>query len=271
MPPTLGLALSGGGARGLAHIGILKVLERESIPISLITGTSMGGLLCSLFAAGYPAAMMETITLDICRPRKLVRMMDIAHTRRGLVDPRKLRNLLAELFNVCVTFTDLNLPVALMAVDLKRGQEVCLTEGSIIDAVLATTAVPGLFPPVVLNGRELVDGGVLNNLPADVARRLGADRVIAVDVIPEFTGEPYHEQLPSILPPFGRDLYAAEVVMTSAITRTRLAESPPDLLLRPELPSNISVFWGFHRAAEAIAAGEQAAERALPQIRLLYR
>jgi NTE family protein len=257
--------------RGLAHIGVLKVLERERIEVSAISGASMGGLIGAVFATGFPAAEIERLALELTQPRRLVRLMDLSPTRRGFIETHKVRELFREIFNVCASFDDLEIPLALTAVDIRRGQEVVMSEGSVVEAVLATTAVPGVFPPVVWRDRELVDGGVLNNLPADVARSMGVDVVLAVDVAPIFgepgEGEQHREYWPRIFPPFGRDLYTAEMIMTSALTYQRLQASPPDVLLHPCIPPSVSIFWGFTHAQEVVDCGERAAKVALPLIR----
>lgn len=269
MKNRLGLALSGGGVRGLAHIGVLKVLEREGIAIEAMAGASMGGLIAAIYAAGYPAGEIERMALDLSRPRRLLHLVDFSPLRRGLVETDKVRQLLLEIFNVCGTFADLSLPVALTAVDIRRGREVVLREGPLIEAVMATISVPGLFPPVKWEGCELVDGGVLNNLPTDAARSPGVGVVAAVDVAPDYSGDLQPESWPSFLPPVGQHLYAAEAAMVSEITRYRLQEFPPDILIRPCLPASVSVFWGFHDAKEAIASGELAAQEAVGAIRSL--
>jgi NTE family protein len=197
--------------------------------------------------------------------RRLVRLVDLRRPRRGLLAGDKLRAFLAQFILPEMTFADLQLPLALEASDLRTGQEVALTEGSVLEAVLATSAYPGVLPPVVIDGRCLVDGGVLDNLPVDLVRSLGAERVIAVDVssdaCPEDGWDPMRSA--SIMPDFLEMAFNAVSVMVVARTRAKLRSDPPDVLIRPRLPHDIGILSSFTRAAEIIRLGEQAAEQAL--------
>lgn len=273
--PKLNLALGGGGARGLAHIGVLKVLENAGLPIGFLAGTSMGGLVGALFAAGWTAQQLEAEALAMSSFRRLVKLVDLAPARRGLLEGQGVREQLNEMLGEDLTFDQLQKKLALIAVDLYTAQEVILRQGSVVEAVLATTAVPGLLPPVYSGNCQLVDGGILNNVPADVARADGNGPVIAVDVSPTFPLQPLgstdntDKLWPAIFPQFAQDFYTAELIMVSALTSARLLQTPPDLLIKPPIPPNISIFWGLTRAPEAIAAGEQAALEALPAIETL--
>jgi NTE family protein len=273
--PKLNLALGGGGARGLAHIGVLKVLEKAGLPIGFLAGTSMGGLVGALFAAGWSAEQLEAEALALSSFRRLVKLVDLAPARRGLLEGQRVREHLNEMLGEDLTFEQLPKKLALIAVDLCTAQEVILRQGSVVESVLATTAVPGLLPPVYSGNCQLVDGGILNNVPADVARAEGEGPVVAVDVSPTFPLQPPGSNdngdklWPAIFPQFAQDFYTAELIMVSALTRTRLQRTPPDLLIKPPIPPSISIFWGLTRAPEAIAAGEQAAIEALPNIEKL--
>jgi NTE family protein len=259
------VALSGGGARGLAHIGVLKVLERHAIPIDCLSGASMGGVLAAAYAAGHSPERLESLAVRMSRLRRLARLVDLRRPRRGLLSGDNLRAFLAQLLPPELTFADLRLPLALEAVDLRTGEEVALTEGSVLKAVLATSAFPGVLPPVVIDGRVLVDGGVLDNLPVDLVRSLGAERVIAVDVssaaCPEEDWDPLRSNSP--MPDFLEMMLNAVGVMVVAQTRARLRSDPPDMLIRPRLPHEIGTFSSFTRATEIIRRGEEAAELAL--------
>ncbi len=269
---TLGLALGGGGARGLAHIGVLKALEQAGIRVDYLAGTSMGGLLAALYAAGWSPTDLEREALRVSRGSQIIRLVDPAPPRRGLLEGNRVRAYLERLCGPACRFEDLRIPLALAAVDLNRGEEVVLRQGPLVEAVLATTAVPGLFPPVEWQGCRLADGGLLDNIPTGAARELGADFILAVDVSPDllgkdgFQGEAARQIWPAWLPPFTRDFYLAEVIMISTLTRIRLAQAPPDMLLRPPVPLTVSTFWGLGHAAEAIAAGERAMWEAIPDL-----
>jgi NTE family protein len=171
----LGLALSGGGARGVAHVGFLHVLDREGIPIDCIAGASAG----SLAGAAYAGGIRGTELVELARQ---VRWRDLARpdrSRRGLFHLGPLEAFLVQHLGD-VTFGDLELPYAALAADPGNGELVVLKEGRLAPAVCASCAVPGVFVPVDVGGRILVDGGVINNLPISAVRALGADVVVGV-------------------------------------------------------------------------------------------
>jgi predicted acylesterase/phospholipase RssA len=180
-PVRSGIVLGGGGARGLAHVGVLAVLEREGYPIDLLTGTSMGGLIAGIYGLlGGSQAIVDL--LDARPPGEATRMSRAP--RPELYESRPFRRWLRDLF-AGRTFADLRWPIGLTAVDLDSGAELAITRGPVAPAIWATTAIPGIYAPVEANGRRLVDGGVLNPVPVDLARRMGATIALAVDVLPE--------------------------------------------------------------------------------------
>jgi NTE family protein len=268
--PKIGIVLGGGGARGLAHIGVLKVLTRHGIPIDYLSGCSIGGFIAAAFAVGLTTLELDAEAVRMTRIRHLMRLVDLSGPRRGLIEGNRVRAYLCDLLGKDTCIEDLSIPLALPAVDLRTGQLIVLQEGSLVDAVHATIAVPGLFTPVSLGRYQLVDGGLLNNVPVDLARKMGADITIAVDVGPDSIqtaaekSELDENAWPAWLPPFARDFYQAELIMVSALTEIRMREAQPEILIRPCLPAGISIFWGFTRAGEAIEAGEQAALQILP-------
>ncbi|MCU0501389.1 MAG: patatin-like phospholipase family protein [Anaerolineae bacterium] len=272
----LGLALGGGGARGLAHIGVLKVLDREQITVDVIAGTSMGGIVGALYAAGFSGERIEAEVLRISRSRlELVKLIDLRLGAAGLLGGSRITEMLTSLLGADLTFTDLRIPFAVTGVDMLSGREVDLSEGKVVEAVRATMSVPGVFTPVEIGPYRLMDGGILNNVPVDVALKLGADVVIAVDVLPNFRlnqpgQSPVVEPIQSHgLPPQFSNLWHVVLVMMSALTEYRLKETPPDLMIRPDVPKDIDILFGFEQAAQAISAGEQAAKISLNDIRLL--
>lgn len=273
MLPTskIGLALSGGGVRGLAHIGVLKVLERESVPIHLLTGTSMGGFVGASYAAGLTASELESEALRLSSIRQLMPLLDLSAPRRGLFQKSRLIEYFGQLFGER-TFEQLQIKLALVAVDIELGERVVLNRGSVLEGIRATSAVPGLFPPVRRGEQLLVDGGVLDNLPADVARELGADIVIAVDVSSdEQTIEPlYHSRLvPAGLAETIDVLWRTMMVMSREANRRSLESGRPDLLIRPLIPPGVTVLTGFGQARDIIDSGEQAMEQALDSLKEL--
>lgn len=272
----IGLVLGGGGARGLAHIGVLRVLEREGIPIDLIAGTSMGGLVGALYAAGIPLDELEQEVGKLSRFSEQLRLLDISISAAGLsVRGRRIYNYMADLLGEELTFADLGIPLAMVAVDLKTGRDIVLQGGLVIDAVRASISIPGIFMPMELGDYRLVDGGVLNNVPVDVATAMGATHTIAIDVLPGFSRDIQANQAlePPAQIPFAplylNETYHVLMIMIAALTESRLRQSPADLLIRPDLPDNVTLLTGFHQSTDIIAAGEAATEAALPDIQAL--
>ena len=268
--PKIGLALSGGGARGLAHIGVLKVLEEAEIPIDYISGTSMGAIIGACIAHGMHSAEIEAVTIRFSNVRQLIRMVDLAGGRRGLLAGNHVRAFLADILGADTKFDQLKIPLSVCSVDIDLGKEKVFTEGNILDAVMASIAVPGMFAPQVVNDHQLVDGGVMDNLPVDHVREMGADFVIAVDVMRhDFSrmGSGTRAELFALTPTVSfQEVYRYVAMMISAQTRLRLLLDTPNILIQPELPNDLFAFGGFSRAEEAISAGERAARSSLPDI-----
>jgi NTE family protein len=245
---TIGLALSGGGARGLAHLGVLQVLEEAGVPVDVVAGTSMGGIVACLYAAGIPIR-------DLIAFSKKVGIADLASPDPnwcGLFGHEKTAHLLADLLSRDdIAFEDLDIPAAVVCTDIQTGELVILRQGLIIPAMLATSAFPIIFSPVHHQGRWLVDGGVLNNLPVDVVRRMGAERVVGVNLPADVDLSLRDEEmwrglslrrlrlLSRRILDWRRPLTIGEVsasISIQAIDRTRLMLCPPDLLLDIRLP-----------------------------------
>jgi NTE family protein len=245
--PKVGLALGGGVARGLAHIGVLSVLEEASIPIDCIAGTSMGAIIGAAYCAGLEVADLRDIAartgwLQVSRPL-LSAGGFVTFTRME----RWIEDNVGE-FDV----GDLAIPFAAVASDLTTGERVVLAEGRLCSAVRASCSVPGFVPPVELNGRLLVDGGITDNIPADVARLLGADYVIGVDI--------FTPALRRHLGPFGQGLAAIETLVRHA----GRGSNECDCLIVPQMEGRS--YFKFADYDKLIALGEEAARRALPSI-----
>ncbi len=266
--PSLGLALSGGGARGLAHIGVLKAFEEEGIKIDYIAGTSMGGLIAAAYAMGYTPAQIEEEAIRMGKFTSIAGLLvDFTLPWKGLFEGKKFMDYFEEKFGNA-TFEDTRIPLALVAVDLVSGEEVVIREGRILDALRATTSVPGLFAPFNFEDKILVDGGILNHLPADVVRRMGADIVVAVDVGME------EEKSPVIFsrnPPVFSVLWRTVEVMAKQIREQKLREAKPDLLLCPPVNGDISLLWGFHKAPEIIEVGYRTAKENIQTLKGLLK
>ncbi len=171
----LGLALSGGGTRGFAHIGVLRAFEQSRIKFDCVAGTSAGSIVGAMYAAGITCEQM-------LEEAKTLRRKDIVNSKLVLRSESANVEAIADRLLSGKSFNELNMPFCAVAVDISSGREVVLNEGSVARAVSASCAVPMLFKPVELDGMLLVDGGLLNNMPADVCRQMGADIVIGVDL-----------------------------------------------------------------------------------------
>jgi len=281
--PKLGIALGSGSARGWAHIGVLRALAEQGIIPDFIAGCSMGAMVGAACAAGRIEGL-ETYALSLDW-KGVVGLLDLG-LRGGLIKGDRLLNMYRGKFVEC-QFSELALPFAAVATELATGKELWLREGKVSDAVRASCTVPGLFRPVWLDGRYVVDGSVVNPIPVSLCRAMGAEVVIAVDLGTHMDRRfPLDPQQPSkavperrwlfnalgaskrphVPPPSIMDaLLGAIDVMQDRIAQARLTSEPPEVLLRPRL-KKVGPF-EYHRAALAIAEGRAAVERDLPAIR----
>ncbi|MGI5853426.1 MAG: patatin-like phospholipase family protein [Bacillota bacterium] len=248
----LGLALGGGAARGMAHIGVLRVLKREGIRVDCLAGTSMGSVVAAVYAVGtdpnYLARLAEKLRWET--------LVDIRFNKMGLISGEKVEEVI-KILTKGRNFEDTQVPLAVVAADLSSGKPVIFRSGPIYSAVRASIAIPGIFEPVRYENGLLVDGGIVNNVPVQPTRELGADVVVAVDVS--------HDHTPSEPRNFVEVLFKAFEVMGAYINKVQLDSA--DLVITPNT-ENIGPA-GFYKAAECIAEGERAAEEALPRIREL--
>jgi NTE family protein len=264
------LVLSGGGARGIAHIGAIKALERAQIPIDFLAGSSMGGIIAAAYACGLSPDEMVQEAGELSRVRQFLRLADPGLPDAGLLRGQRLQAYFEERLGNR-TFEQLERPLALMAVDLNTRKEVILQEGSVSVALRATMALPGLFMPLEIDGMRLVDGGLLNNLPVDVAKKTGAKIVIAVDVSPDPEDIPRSWETESRWLPGGLArtfviLDEATRLMMKVIQEAKLEKYPPDVIIRPNLPSGVNVLAGYGRITDVVEAGENAVEDLLSDI-----
>ncbi|MEA2087856.1 MAG: patatin-like phospholipase family protein [Candidatus Caldatribacteriota bacterium] len=176
-----GLALGSGSARGLAHVGVIQVLEAYHIPVDIIAGTSIGSVVGSLYAAGASIDQLGEAALSIKKSTTLF-LIDPALPHSGLISGKKIEEMLNDLALEDKTFDDLKIPFAAVATDVESGAEVILNQGKVIDAVRASISIPGIFTPVKYQDYYLVDGGVVDPVPVDVVQKMGADIIIAVSL-----------------------------------------------------------------------------------------
>ena len=267
----LGLALSGGGARGLAHIGVLKALEDAGIRPDFLAGTSMGGLIAAGYAAGLSPDDLEQISLEYASVRRLWKLADPTLPRRGLFQGERLRAFFEQHLQGR-TFADLNIPLTLIAVDLNSGQEIRIQEGLVSEAVRATVSIPGLLAPVESEGQRLVDGGLLNNLPVDAAQSMGADITLSVDVYTTSEGSAIWQNLGQTRV-ISQTIGELIVVLGDSLdllihqqSVNKLQKNPPDFLISPDIPVDVTALTGYHRAADLIPIGEKAVIDILPDL-----
>jgi NTE family protein len=182
----VGLVLGGGAARGFAHIGVLTILEKEGIPIDVVAGTSAGAVVGALYASGMnPSRMTELAKgYDWNRRRHL---LDLSLHRTGFIEGGRLVKEIKDLLGGDLKIEELNKPFACVACDLMNGEDIIMAKGSVAEAIHASIAIPVLFEAVKRNGRFLIDGGLVNQVPVNVAKALGADYIIAVNVFRHFT------------------------------------------------------------------------------------
>lgn len=290
----LGLALGSGSARGLAHIGVLKVFEREGLRIDTIAGTSIGALIGGAYAAGVTPAEMERLAISVDF-KVLVSLADVARPTTALVNGQRVEEFIRDVVDD-QTFADVRIPFSCVAVDVNGERQAVLSEGDLASAIRASLSTPVIFAPVLRDGMLLVDGAVLNPVPVDVVRADGADRVIAVtnlglpigktphfsnDVDAEgietgriedkgfanviysrvFTGVMDRLRSPSIY-----QLAVGSVdLMQRGLSESQLAKA--DLVIAPQIDG--AAYYSFYEADRIITAGARAAEAAMPSIEVL--
>ncbi len=301
--PVIGLALGGGAARGLAHIGIVRTLIAHGIVPNVVVGTSIGAVVGGAYAAGHLDALEEWARK--LQPRNILGYLDIRLNGSGLIGGDKLAAQLEAAIGPTL-IEDLPVKFATVATEVRTGHEIWLTHGRMVDAMRASYALPGIFSPVLVGDRWLVDGALVNPVPVSAARAFGAEIVIAANLSSDifahsttiYSHGPAAEVTVAAAPEttiepaapkrgFGR-LFSAERtmkreffgsgtrpgissvmvdafnIMQDRITRARLAGDPPDLLISPRV-GEIGWF-DFHRADDLIAHGTRAAERAIDSI-----
>jgi NTE family protein len=288
--PRIGLVLGGGGARGAAHIGVLKVLEREHIPVHAIVGTSMGSIVGGFYASGYSAAEIEAIIsailwqdffnddparAELSMRRKDEDYRDLLDFQLGLRDGRliaprgvlqgqKFLNLLRRMLMPhwqIENFDDLPIPFRAVGTDIGRGEQVVFDRGDLSLAIRASVSVPGVFAPIRVDNRLMVDGGIVNNVPVDIVKAMGVDVVIVVDVSEPLLPE---EDLGS---PLSVTLQMITLLMKQRTDQVLKSMGPDDVLISPDLGDIGSA--QFDRSVAAIEMGEAAANEVVDKLKAL--
>jgi len=249
-PAKIALVLGAGASRGFAHIGVLKILEANKIPIHMIIGTSVGSVVGSLYAYGYDAFKLQKLSFSV---EKEDIIDPLIVPSNGFIKGEKLE----EFINKSVKNTPmekLKIPFYAMATDLEKGQEIVFAKGNTGTAVRASCSIPGLFRPVRIGGKMFVDGGVVSPVAVEAARRLSADIVIAVDISTSVERTLPENTIETILQSVN--------IMYSKLASIQLAKA--DVVIRPKVGHISSA--DFSKRHEAILEGEKATAEALPHI-----
>jgi NTE family protein len=249
--PTIGVALGGGFARGIAHVGVLKVLEEEGIPISLVTGTSVGALIGASYCSGLSPADLE----EVARSVRFTTFARWTLSRFGFASNDRMITFLTRTLKV-KTFEELQIPLGVTATDFNSGEAVVFHSGSIIDPVRASCAYPGMFLPVNIRGRWLVDGMLSHPVPTRPLKEMGADRVLAVHLKGQWSrnGAPRH-----LFDVIGQSFAIAQDMMG------QVWRGAADVIIEPDVAG--FAYDDFKRANELVRAGEEAMRKALPTVR----
>jgi NTE family protein len=249
--PAIGIALGGGFARGIAHIGVLRVLEEEGIPVRVVTGTSVGALIGACYCSGLSIEDME----EVARNTRFTTFARWTLSRFGFASNDRMVSFLTRTLKV-KTFEEMCIPLGVTATDFNTGEGVVFHSGSIIDPVRASCAYPGMFLPVEIRGRYLVDGMLSHPVPTRPLREMGADRVIAVHLKGTWSsgGAPRH-----LFDVIGQSFAIAQDAMSS------LWRSAADIVVEPDVAG--FGYDDFKRSPELIRAGEIAMRQALPEVR----
>jgi NTE family protein len=249
--PSIGVALGGGFARGMAHIGVLKVLEEEGIPVRIVTGTSVGALIGAAYCSGLSIEELEKVAHS-CRFTTFARW---TVSRYGFASTDRMVSFLNRTLKV-KTFEELRIPLGVTATDFNSGEGVVFHSGSIIDPVRASCAYPGMFLPVEIRGRFLVDGMLSHPVPTRPLREMGAERVLAVHLKGTWAkgGAPRH-----LFDVIGQSFAIAQDAMSS------LWRDAADLIIEPDVAG--FAYDDFKRADELIDAGGVAMRKVLPEVR----
>src|SRR6266481_3277525 len=249
--PAIGIALGGGFARGIAHIGVLKVLEEEGIPVAMIAGTSVGALIGAAYCSGLTIAELE----DVAHRVRFTTFARWTLSRCGFATTDRMVSFLTRILKG-KTFEELRIPLGVTATDFKTGEGVVFRTGSIIDPVRASCAYPGMFLPVIIDRQWLVDGMLSHPVPTRPLREMGAERVLAVQLKGQWSKTTAPRHLFDVI---GQSFAIAQDMMSS------VWRDAADVVIEPDVAG--FDYDDFKRADELIRAGELAMRRALPEVR----
>ena len=253
----VGLALSSGGARGLAHIGVLEVLERHGIPVDMIAGSSMGSLVGALYASGKAIAEIKATVSDL-GTKRFSFLVDPTLPKTGLVRGRRIEETIRKAIGDLV-FDELKMPFACVATDINSGQEVIIREGLVWKGVRASSSIPVLLAAVKRREKYLVDGGLVNPVPVSVLEVMGADFIVAVNVTPRH-GTEQNKEL---------NIFSIVIQMLNIATHRIIKASleGADVIIEPRVEH--IAYGDFHRVDESVERGLLATEESVAEIKKL--
>ena len=247
----IALVLGGGSARGLAHIGVLKVLKRNKIPVDIVVGTSIGSLIGAIYALGISLKKVE----DIAIKTRWWHLTDFAISKIGLIEGLNLQNMIKDVLED-KSFNDVKKPLYVVTTDIETGEEAVLSSGNLIKAIKASCSIPGIFIPTRIDGRLLVDGGLRSSVPTNVAKKMGADFIIAVDVgfcVKKGKITNIFQAVFQAMQIIGSELNKHEARHSNSLIEVHLSEDMDQM--------------AFDKAKDIIAAGEKAAEEMMPALK----
>ena len=260
----IGLVLGGGSAKGFAHIGVLRVLEKNNIPIDMVSGTSIGSIIGALHCLGYSSFEIENLIKGVSWRR----LLDLNLPKKGLIKGIKIESILREMFKD-KKFSELNKPLFVTATDILNKQEIVFNKGDVTRAVRASISIPGIFNPVENNGRVLVDGGVLDNLPIEILKKNGAEIIIAVNLENLENKKVVYEQ--AVVGENNLDLPNIFTIISGAInlaeqekTRILLSQVNEEIILNPDVRE--IGYKDFQKLEIGIRKGVLEAEKKLGEI-----
>ena len=257
----VGLALGSGGLWGLAHIGVLKVLEENNISIDYIAGSSMGAIIGALYSLNPNVKELEERAFSLTK-KDLTKLIDLNIPKVSLIKGDKVRSFLKNLIGNR-TFLDTKIPLAIVTTDLKTGKEVVIKEGKLINAIMASISIPGVFPPIKSQEGLLVDGGLINPTPVNVAREMGSDVVIGVDLTMKSKTELKNPNIFQIL------MRSYEILRTQS-TKFNIDENDENLLIIKPDTTKLRKF-KFYETQKFVKEGERVARNSFPAIKKLIK
>jgi NTE family protein len=257
--PKIGLVLGSGGARGIAHIGVLKVLEDNGIKPDFIIGVSMGSVIGACYALGFGAKELEIEALSFTKRKIFKHVFDLANPRRSLIQGVKIEKYLNNFIDN-KKFSDCQIPLSILTTNLASGDELIIEKGELAQAVMASCSVPGIFPPVKIGEHHYIDGGVVNPTPVDLAAEKKVDIIIGVDLTIRRTVEVENPRMLTTL------LQTYEIIRRQAVEFKFKNLNKDAVIIKPKFKGIIDSF-KFFDAAKFVRIGEEAAKEKIEEIR----